>query len=157
VERREEEKKEEEQIVPLEEPAELQDKRVLKDLLQLRLFPLLFNTEVIADDLWKDHALFGDSVWTELTTINKILVGRKAKRFSEALGIEPMTPKEQLTLPSFDLHCIDRNSAICIEGIVRDLITLDQASTNRDLLTARMSNEKKVSLIRIPRSGNVQK
>jgi hypothetical protein len=50
------------------------------------------------------------------------------------------------------LYGIDRTNLMTIEGIVRDLICLDKSTTNHDLLQARMSNGKIVSLVCIPKS-----
>ena len=135
----------------------LEDKKFVRDMLQNHVFPLIFKDTYLHGDFWKSTDSFGDGLTDELFSITKILLNRRAARMSKAIGRADMSPKPQLSLTTFEKYGILPTNLVTLEGIVRDLIKLDEVSTKNDLFSVPMANGKKVSLVRIPQSSDIER
>jgi hypothetical protein len=98
-----------------------QDNKVVQYMLHFCIFPLVFKDDYLHGMiLGKYPNCSGDSVANAIAEITNILVTRRSVRFKEVFPKEAISPKEQLTLPSFANHHTNYHNKNPTKGLICD-------------------------------------
>ena len=133
-----------------------EENKVMMALLWNRFLPLLLKK---ADNKQATYFLkpenIGPNAVQVLIEVASSMMQIREKAKSEMVGGGEISPKDELDLPVFDAHGIDRHNSRTLQSLLRELILVDQATTNHNLLSTTMSNNKVVTLIRVPKSTSL--
>jgi hypothetical protein len=123
----------------------------LATCLERQLLPLFPQAKNKAGKLSKENLpLIADVI----TDIAQALISLRQNRRSKMIQESSMSPKDELSLPTFKEYGIDPTNKRVVMGLVQDLVTLDCHSPKHNILTTRMANSQSVSLVRVCSCAN---